>query len=174
MAIGRREALTLCGVGMAAAAAGGLAGVLALQSGSGAAELLAAGFTDLDGRTRRLMEWRGRALLCNFWATWCAPCREEVPLLVAAKQHLTDDDTELVGIAIDNVDNVRQFADKYGINYPLLIGNVTSLSVLRRLGNAAGALPYTVVLDRHGSLVERHLGALTEAELRKVLASLVG
>ena len=95
-------------------------------------------------------------------------------MLVAAKQHLPDDSTELVGIAIDHADKVREFADKYRINYPLLIGDVTSLSVLRRLGNAAGALPYTVTLDRNGSLVQRHLGALTEAELRKVLASLVG
>ena len=94
-------------------------------------------------------------------------------MLVAAKQHFLTDGTELVGIAIDHADKVKEFAGKYRINYPVLIGDVTSLSVLRQLGNAAGALPYTVALDRNGSLVDRHLGALTEADLRKVLASLV-
>ncbi|MCD6042798.1 MAG: thioredoxin, partial [Burkholderiales bacterium] len=84
MTLRRRELLVLGGTGLAAAAAGALVGVLTLQSRSGAAELLAARFEDLEGRGRRLIDWRGRALLCNFWATWCAPCREEVPLLIAA------------------------------------------------------------------------------------------
>jgi len=174
MPIGRREALILAGVGGAAAAAGGLAGALALQSRSGAADLLAARFLDLEGRSRQLLEWRGRALLCNFWATWCAPCLEEVPLLVAAKQKLPTNVAEIVGIAVDSVDKISEFSSKYRINYPLLVADATALGLLRRLGNQSGGLPYTVALDRSGSLVQRHLGALTEADLRKVLASLVG
>ena len=174
MAIGRREALILGGVGLAAAIAGGLAGVLALQSRSGAADLLAARFQDLEGRPRRLLEWQGRALVCNFWATWCAPCREEVPLLVAAKQHLGDHGPEIVGISVDSADKVIPFAAKFKINYPLLVADATALGLLRRLGNSSGGLPYTVALDRNGALVQRHLGALKEADLRQVLASLLG
>ena len=173
MANRRRDALILAGVGVAAAAAGALSGVLYLQSRSGAAGLLAARLNDLDGKPRRLLEWEGRALLCNFWATWCAPCREEVPLLVAAKQHMTASGPEIIGIGIDRADNIRQFATTYKINYPLLIGGATVIGVLRELGNASGALPYTVALDRSGALVYRKLGALTDAELRQVLASLI-
>src|SRR5512134_1640345 len=172
MANRRRDALILAGVGVAAAAAGALSGVLYLQSQSGAAGLLAARLNDLDGKPRRLIEWRGRALLCNFWATWCAPCREEVPLLVAAKQQLPSYGPEIIGICIDHAANISEFAATYKINYPLLVGGTTVLGVLRELGNTSGGLPFTVALDRNGAVVGRKLGALTAAELRQVLASL--
>lgn len=172
--MGRRDALILAGAGAAAAVAGAVAGAFVLQSGSGAAELLAATFLDLEGRRRRLLEWRGRALVCNFWATWCAPCREEIPLLVAAKQHLPDTSIEIVGISVDSADKVREFAASYKINYPLLIADATALTLLRSLGNRAGGLPYTIALDRSGAIVQRHLGALKQAELRQVLESLAG
>jgi thiol-disulfide isomerase/thioredoxin len=171
----RRDALILGGVGAAAAAAGGLAGVLALQSESGAADLLAARFTDLEGRPQRLLDWqRDRGLLCNFWATWCAPCREEVPLLVAAKQKLPFNGPEIVGIGIDNVGKIREFAVIYKINYPLLVGGASSLAILRQLGNRGGGLPYTVSLNRNGAVFHRRLGSLSQQELGQVLASLLG
>jgi thiol-disulfide isomerase/thioredoxin len=174
MTSGRREALILGAVGVAAAAAGALAGVFALQARSGAAELLAARFTDLDGRPRRLLEWQGRGLLCNFWATWCAPCLEEIPLLVAAKRQWLPSSAEIVGIGIDSVDKMQQFSATYKINYPVLVADATAVTLLRALGNRSGGLPYTVALDRHGVVVERRLGALKEPELRQVLARLVG
>ena len=169
----RRDALILAGVAVTAGVAGALSGVFVLQAGSGAADLLAARFTDLEGRARQLKEWRGRALLCNFWATWCAPCREEIPMLVTAKQQRLPGMAEIVGIGIDRADNIREFAAMYKINYPLLIGDATTPSLLRTLGNTGGALPYTVVLDRRGTLVGRKLGVFTDAELRQVLASLI-
>lgn len=173
MALPRREALILGGVGLAAAAAGALMGVLALQSRSGAADLLAARFHDLAGRPRRLLEWQGRVLLCNFWATWCAPCREEIPLLVAAKQKHDASSFEIVGIGVDSVDKIREFAVTYKINYPVLVGNAAAIELMRGLGNRGGGLPYTVVLDRSGALIQRHLGALTQRDLQRVLAGLL-
>lgn len=174
MASVRRDALILGVVGLAAAAAGGIAGVLALQSRSGAADLLGAQFLDLEGRPRRLLEWRGRALLCNFWATWCAPCREEIPLLVAASHHWRTRGIEIVGIGVDSAVKIREFAKNYQITYPLLVADGTTISLVRSLGNPAGGLPYTVALDRKGALVYRHLGALSEPALRQVMESLVG
>jgi thiol-disulfide isomerase/thioredoxin len=169
MALRRREVLVLGGAGVAAAAAGALVGAFALQSRSGAAELLAARFHDLEGRERRLIEWQGRALLCNFWATWCPPCLEEVPLLVAATQQHPPASAEVVGIAIDNDAKIREFAKKFRINYPVLVAGATAIDLIRRLGNTAGALPFTVLLDRSGALVHRHLGALSRAQLDRLM-----
>jgi peroxiredoxin len=173
MATARRDALILGGVGLAAAAVGAVLGVLALQSQSGAAELLAAPLHDLDGRPRRLLDWKGTALLCNFWATWCAPCREEIPIFVAAKQQWLKPGVEIVGIGIDSAANVQQFARTYKINYPLLIAGATGVDLLHGLGNRSGVLPFSVLLDRSGALVQRWTGALTEPDLRKVVASLL-
>ena len=170
----RRDALILGAAGLAAAAAGAVVGAFALQSGSGAAELLAAQFQDLEGRPRRLLEWKGRALLCNFWATWCAPCREEIPLLVAAKQKSPTSRIELVGIGIDSVDKIREFARMYKMNYPQLVGDAKTIALLRGLGNRGGGLPYNLLLDAHGAILQRHLGPLSEADLRQVLARFSG
>jgi thiol-disulfide isomerase/thioredoxin len=174
MAIGRRDALVLAAAGVAAAGAGALAGALALQSRSGAADLLAARYPDLDGRVHRLLDWRGRVLLFNFWATWCAPCREEVPILVSAKQQWAPYGFEIVGIGVDSAAKMREFSLTYRINYPLLVADVTALELLRNLGNRTGGLPYTVILDATGALVRRHLGAFTGPDLRRVLESLFG
>jgi thiol-disulfide isomerase/thioredoxin len=169
MAPRRREVLVLGGAGLAAAAAGALVGAFALQSRTGAAQLLAATFHDLQGREHRLIEWRGRALLCNFWATWCPPCLEEVPLLVAAKQQHSSDGVEIVGIGIDQADKIREFAGRFKINYPVLVAGATAIDLIRRLGNAAGALPFTVLLDRSGTLVHRQLGPLSGVQLDRLL-----
>lgn len=174
MTISRRDALWLGAVATAAAAAGAVAGALALQSRSGAAELLAARYPDTDGRVRRLLDWPDRVLLCNFWATWCAPCREEVPMLVAAKQQWVSRGFEVVGIGIDSAAKIREFSKIYRINYPVLVADGSALELLRKLGNRGGGLPYSVVLDRTGSIAKRHLGPLTADDLRRILEGLFG
>ena len=98
----RRDALLLAGVGLAAAAAGVLVGPLVLQSRTGAAELQAASYPDISGAMRPIDGWKGLVLVCNFWATWCEPCREEVPLLQEIRQKYTGKGLEVVGIGIDN------------------------------------------------------------------------
>jgi thiol-disulfide isomerase/thioredoxin len=171
---GRRRALALAGISAVAAAAGGLVGALLRQSRSGAAELLAATFADLSGRPRRLLDWQGRPIVCNFWATWCAPCREEIPLLVSAKQQYAPQGLEIVGIGVDTADKLREFAAIYRINYPVLVAGARAIDLMRAIGNSAGALPFTVLLDRSGALAASKLGAYSEAELKAALASLLG
>lgn len=170
---GRRELLILGGVGAVAALAGTLVGPLALQSETGAAELLSARFPDLAGTPRQLLEWRGKVIVCNFWATWCLPCREEVPLLVSSRTKFSPKGAEIVGIGIDNGDKIRQFAKDFQINYPVLVGDAASLDLMRKLGNQAGALPYTVVVNRQGAIVYRRLGILRQADLHNVLEGLL-
>ena len=173
MTAGRREALIVGAAALGAMVAGALVGALSLQSGTGAAQLLSTPFVDLSGRPRRLLEWQGRVVLCNFWATWCEPCREEVPLLVAAEQQHRARGLSIVGIGIDSVDKIREFSQTYGITYIKLIADAGVLQLLRRLGNTSGGLPYSVLLDRSGAVAYRKLGAFVSAELEQVLGSML-
>jgi len=174
MLASRRKVLIFAAVGALAAAGGAVLGAFVSQSRSGAARLLGAPFRDLDGRPRRLAEWQGHMVLCNFWATWCAPCREEVPLLVAAMQQHSGRRFSVVGIGIDHANKIREFAANYGINYPLLVADAGAIDLLRVLGNRAGALPYSVLLDRAGRLQASRLGAFHRDELPSLLARALG
>ena len=173
MALTRREWLILGGVGAVAAIAGAVVGPILLQSRSGAADLLATPLPDLDGRMRRLSDWRGKVVLCNFWATWCAPCREEIPMLVDLRQHYAHQGFEIVGIAVDNADKVREFSAKYQITYPILIAEATGLDLIRELGNTAGALPFSVTLDRRGAILSRKLGILRRNDIEPKIKALL-
>jgi thiol-disulfide isomerase/thioredoxin len=171
----RREALVLVAVGAAAAAAGWYFGprLGSDEDAAGVAALLAAPMRDLEGHPRSLLEWKGQVLVCNFWATWCAPCREEIPALARIRAKMSAKRVEIVGIAIDQASNVADFIKELGIVYPVVLADAGSIDLMRRLGNSAGGLPFTVVLDRAGKLTYRRLGTITEAELEGRLASIV-
>lgn len=171
----RREVLMLLAVGTVAAGLGVALGPrLADRLGSADREVLrAARFTDLSGKPRILDEWQGRILVLNFWATWCPPCREEIPALVRARDNLLAKGVEFIGIAIDQEAKVTEFVKSVRITYPVLLADVAGLDLMRKLGNSAGGLPFTVVLDRAGDIAHRHLGVVTqesiEAQLRAML-----
>jgi len=175
---GRRDALILGVAGLAAAAAGFLVGPMVLQqvgrgeSGAARRALPSVSLVDLGGRTRRLSEWQDRILICNFWATWCAPCREEIPLLVAARAKYAFAGIEVVGIAVDNAAKVRDFATSFNISYPILLAEADGLDLMRQLGNSTGGLPYTVVTDRAGDVIHRKLGAFKGSDLDAVIGPL--
>lgn len=170
---GRRELLILGGVAGVAAVAGGVAGALFLQSQSGAATLLSSQFPDLSGRARRLSEWQGQPLLCNFWATWCAPCREELPLLDAAQQQYRAQGLQVLGIGIDSAANIREYLKVVQISFPVLVGEYAALALMRELGNRNGGLPFSVGLDRSGRVRQRQLGAYSAAELSTEIGALL-
>jgi thiol-disulfide isomerase/thioredoxin len=174
MKAGRREALLLGLAGMAAAAAGFLVGPALLQPGRDTDDqrLQSASFPDLENKTRRLSEWRGKILVCNFWATWCAPCREEIPILIGAGDKYGPSGVQIVGIAIDNAAKVRQFSASLHISYPVLLAGADGLDLMRQIGNSSGGLPYTVIAGRQGALVHRKLGALKAGELDDYLQAL--
>src|SRR5688572_434855 len=169
----RREILIVGAVALAAAGAGGLAGALLLQSRTGAAALLSATYPDLSGRPRRLREWQGRTLLVNFWATWCAPCREEMPMLAEVRGRFAPKGVEFVGIGIDPADKIAEFAKSHPVGYPLLVANAGAIDLMRSLGNAAGGLPFTVVLTRQGAVGYRRLGPVSRDEVEKVLTGML-
>ncbi len=127
--------------------------------------LLTARFPDLEGREHAFGEWKGQVLVVNFWATWCAPCREEIPVFIAIEDKYGSRGLQIVGLAIDRPDPVRAFAREFGINYPLLIGGFEAVEIMRPLGNTAGALPFSVIYDRSGQAVLAKLGAFSVDEL---------
>jgi thiol-disulfide isomerase/thioredoxin len=137
-----------------------------------AQRLMSASLSDPNGNSQTLSQWRGKVLVVNFWATWCAPCREEIPTLMRVQHKYASNGVQFVGIAIDDVSKVRDYATEMRIDYALLIGGMETLGVARDLGDRAGVLPYTVVLDRAGKMVYAHAGALTEASLDAVLTPL--
>jgi thiol-disulfide isomerase/thioredoxin len=135
--------------------------------------LLQTSLPDLAGTSQRLDQWKGKVLVVNFWATWCAPCREEIPALVRLQRDLGDRGLQVVGIAIDQLDKVRPYAAEMGMNYPILIGELDAIDLARQAGNELGALPFTVVLDRNGNAVRGELGRVTEEKLAALVRPLL-
>lgn len=171
----RRDALILLGTGVLAAAAGLYFGPRLTGSvhPSDPESLRTARFVDLTGKSRSIEEWKGQFLVLNFWATWCPPCREEIPALSRVRNKLLRSGVEFLGIAIDNAAKVSEFAKEMAIPYPILLADASGLDLMRKLGNPAGALPFTIVLDRTGMVVVQHLGALTEQKMQDLLAPLL-
>ena len=136
-----------------------------------AERLFAAHFADLDGRPQALAQWRGKTLVVNFWASWCAPCREEMPAFSRLQTRHAGAGVQFVGIAIDSPHNVAEFARRLSVSYPLLIGETDGPALMRALGNVSLALPYTVLIDADGRPRFARLGRLDERELDALLAA---
>lgn len=119
-------------------------------------------------------DFDGSVVLVNFWATWCRPCREEMPMLAELYRDQVSEGLQVVGIALDDVAAAREFAAELGIEYPILVGSTDVMAVVRLYGNVSGVLPYSVLLDRDGIIRWTHLGALEEAELAERIRHLLG
>jgi thiol-disulfide isomerase/thioredoxin len=141
--------------------------------GKEASALLGVSLPDLEGREQRLDQWRGKVLVVNFWATWCAPCREEMPQFVKSQQALGAKGLQFVGIAVDQADKAQQFAKEIGLNYPTLVGGMGALELSSTLGNDLMALPFTVVVGRDGKIVHTQLGPLKQAQFDAVVGKLL-
>jgi thiol-disulfide isomerase/thioredoxin len=128
---------------------------------------------DLDGKTHNILEWHGKVVVLNFWATWCPPCREEIPMFIELQQQYGSQGLQFIGVAIDQADAVRDYRDSMLIDYPILLGEREALGIMTQYGNRAGVLPYSVVIDRSGRIRETRPGAYTRAELEPVLKPLL-
>lgn len=139
---------------------------------SAVGKLLSQSMIDASGRPQELAKWKGKALVVNFWATWCAPCVDEMPELSALQQEIEPIKIQILGIGIDSATNISEFAAKYKISYPLYVGGVDGTDLARALGNQAGGLPYTVLIGRDGQVKKTYMGRLKMDDLRKDLTSL--
>lgn len=127
---------------------------------------------DLSGQSHSPSDWRGQVVVLNFWATWCPPCREEIPMLIQAQKELADNGVQIVGLAVDQKQPVAQFAQHFGINYPVLVSMHDIVRLQDALGGGFG-LPYTVIVDRRGRVRARVAGRIDRERLSQLLAPLL-
>jgi thiol-disulfide isomerase/thioredoxin len=126
---------------------------------------------DLQGQATPIAAWAGKSLVINFWATWCAPCRREIPLLNTLAADWASHDVTVVGIAVDHRDKVLQFRDRFKIGYPLLIGEQDALDVAAKFGMASPAFPFTVFTDRRGEVVALFVGELHRPQADLIMSA---
>jgi thiol-disulfide isomerase/thioredoxin len=125
---------------------------------------------DRDGKPRSLAEWNGRPQVINFWATWCAPCRREIPMLNQLARDGAWPEIALVGIAIDFREDVQHFLEKTPVDYTVLIGEQDGLDAARAFGMASLGLPFTAFVDSRGRIVTIHVGELHRPEADVILS----
>lgn len=121
---------------------------------------------DLKGQTTSLAAWRGKVVLLNFWATWCAPCREEMPILAKLQRDHAADGIQVVGIAMDQPQSAEAFLKKTPVGYPILIGIHADPMPTTTFGDTAGLLPYSVLIGRDGRILKTKLGVLNRATIQ--------
>lgn len=163
-------------VALAAAGLGlwlGLSRQVSAPEAQGASALMALSLPDLQKKPQPLAQWRGKVLVVNFWATWCAPCREEIPIFVKLQEKYGARGLQFVGISIDQYDKTSEFAGNFKINYPTLIGTFDTVEVSRQAGNTKRVLPFTVIFDRAGQIAATEFGGLTSEKLESLLNPLL-
>ena len=158
MTLERRGWLLAAGVAAAATAAG-VGWSLWRQRGAGVAdELWVSTFDTPDGQRLTLASLRGQPLLLNFWATWCPPCVREMPALDRFARDFAAQGWRVVGLAADEAEPVRKFLARAPVSYAIGLTGFAGIELSRRLGNVSGGLPFTLLFDRDGRLLQRHMG----------------
>lgn len=173
--------LAFAGVGVLAALAGTALWLGTRSPGSAAvpvptdaspAAIQAAAFTDASGQSVTLARFQGQVVVLNFWATWCAPCREEMPGFVRLQERWKGHGVQFVGISDEERAKVERFSAELRVNYPLWTGGPEVMDLSKRLGNRLRVLPHTAILDRDGRVLESRIGTYAEASLEEKLAIL--
>jgi thiol-disulfide isomerase/thioredoxin len=124
---------------------------------------------DRDGKKTSIRSWPGKSMIVNFWATWCGPCRREIPLLKQIQKGSGPDGFQVVGVAVDFRDEVLKYAQEMGIDYPILIGEQEGLDAVNLFGMPSIGFPFTVFTDQKGRIVLTHLGELTKPQSELML-----
>ena len=128
---------------------------------------------DIEGKVRDVKEWDGKVLMINFWATWCPPCRKEIPAFIEVQEKYKDKGFVIVGIALDEKQAVIDFTDPMGMNYPILMAEQEGTTLTKAYGNNLGALPFTVIVDRKGNIIHRQRTELTFEQVEGMIKPLL-
>ena len=143
---------------------------LEVAEGTAAYEPVFPAFTlpDIDGQPRDFTEGRGSHTLLNFWATWCAPCRREIPLLKTFQDELGAEGFQVIGIAVDFPDQVAAYAEEAKFNYPVLIGQEDAMAVAESSGVEFIGMPFTMIVHADGELLNAHIGEIHAPDLEHI------
>lgn len=137
-------------------------------------DVVAFELSDMSGTLRSSAEWNGKPKLLNFWATWCAPCRREIPLLKATQEKYADIDLQVIGIAVDFQEDVVAYAEEAQFNYPILVGQEDAMAVAESSGIEFIGLPFTMIVAPSGQLIKNHIGEIVEDHIERIAAVLGG
>ena len=127
---------------------------------------------DIDGQTRNIKDWDGKVILLNFWATWCPPCLKEIPDFIELQEKYGEQGFQVIGIAVDNEEAVREYMNGVKINYPIMVSEFDAIELSSRYGNRMGALPYSVIINRESEISDMIMGELSKIRAEKLLANL--
>ena len=128
---------------------------------------------DTDGKMRKLSEWDNKVIMINFWATWCPPCRREIPAFIELQDKYRDKGFSIIGVALDTPQAAIDFVDPMGINYPILVGEEEGIELTQQYGNQLGVLPYSVIVDRKGKIRHTLRHELTLEDVEKLITPLL-
>lgn len=123
----------------------------------------------LEGKLRNIKEWDGQLILLNFWATWCPPCKKEIPVFIELQKKYGAQGFQIIGVAIDNEEAIAEFANNVGINYPTLLAEADGVMLAKHFGNGYGVLPYTVIINRKGEISDIIAGEVSKLEAEHLL-----
>jgi len=128
---------------------------------------------DLEGQQRHISEWDGQVVALNFWATWCSPCLKEIPEFIALQTKYADLGLQFIGVALQQAEDVIDFVQAHGMNYPVLVGEMEVIKLAQDYGNHIGALPYTVIIDRQGQIAYVKYGLLAGEVAEEIINTLL-
>jgi thiol-disulfide isomerase/thioredoxin len=139
--------------------------------GQSASELFAVSLPDLNNHPQSLAQWKGKTLLVNFWATWCTPCVQEMPELSKMQTGNKVPNLQIIGIGIDSTANIQEFSTKLKISYPLYVADVAGSDLLRKFGDPAGGLPFSLLITPDGHVKKTYLGRLNIAQVKQDISA---
>lgn len=125
--------------------------------------------SDLDGNQRDFSEWDGKPRLVNFWATWCAPCRREIPLLKKTQEKHAGNNLQVIGVAVDFIEQVTAYAEEAAFNYPILVGQEDAMAAAEATGIDFIGMPFTMIVAPDGQLIKTHLGEIVEDHIELII-----
>lgn len=128
---------------------------------------------DLDGNLRNISEWDSKVILLNFWATWCPPCRKEIPAFIELQDQYGSSGFQVIGVAIDQMELVQGYSESMGVNYPILVGEDQGAEISAQYGNRLGMLPYSVIIGRDSMIMFIKKGEVTRDEVEELITPLL-
>ena len=128
---------------------------------------------DTEGQLSTPADWKGQVLMVNFWATWCPPCKKEMPAFIELQDEYADQGLQIIGIALDDQDSVQDFADTLGVNYPVFAAEYAGIELTRQYGNHIGALPFTAFIARDGKVAVTQIGEISKQQVKDIIQPLL-